>query len=431
MIIQQFNTTAVGGAAVAANRLHHGLLQRGVQSTLNTLSAPSSDDPAKDDQGVQSLRWPSHSTDLAKRLRLKLSKVWYRSGRSRELEIFTDPRVARRTVLPKSMRNPQTILHLHWVSRWLDFPTFFDSVPDHLPVVWTLHDMNAFTGGCHHADQCHQFQTGCGNCPQIKHRGPSDLSNKIVQIKQQAYRGKRLHVVTPSQWLADLAGQSLLLEDASSIEVIRNGVDTDVFQPRDKAASKHALGIAPQQFVIGFGAASLGNPRKGLSDLIAAAEQLRSKQEITALAFGASKPELEDQMPLPMRSTGFVSNPEHQADIYSAMDVFVLPSWAENLPQTAIEAMACGVPVIAYDVGGLPEIVQHQVTGLTSPLRGVEQLAKNIDALHSDPALRQSLSVNSRQFILQHYTMQSCVQAYHDLYQRISAASQDYAARAA
>lgn len=431
MIIQQFNTTAVGGAAVAANRLHQGLLQRGVDSTLNTLSAPPSDAGESATQGVQQLRWSSHYSDLAKRLQLKCSKAWYRSGRSKTLEIFTDPRVARKTALDSELVKPTTILHLHWISRWLDFSSFFASVPDEVPIVWTLHDMNGFTGGCHHADQCNHFQTGCGNCPQIKHRGSNDLSRKIVQIKQQAYRGKRLHVVTPSHWLADLAAQSELLNGAASIEVIRNGVDTEVFQPREKAASKRALGIDPSQFVIGFGAASLGNPRKGLADLISATERLSRNPEITALAFGESKPELEDQMPLNLRSTGFINHPEQQAAIYSAMDVFVLPSWAENLPQTAIESMACGVPVIAYDVGGLPEIVQHHVTGLTSPLRDVEKLASHIELLRNDTETRQRLSTQSRQLILQHYTMQTCVQGYLDLYRRLSEIPQDHAARAA
>ena len=168
----------------------------------------------------------------------------------------------------------------------IDGQAFFTSIPNDFPIVWTLHDMNPFTGGCHHSDQCNLYRTGCQNCPQLAQSGPHDFSHRSFQLKQTVLQEKQLHVITPSRWLEEHVRNSFLLQDASSIQTIHNGLDLQVFRPRDQQAARGKLNLPPDLTVVGFGAASLINRRKGFAELLAAFSQLKNHREILGFGFG-------------------------------------------------------------------------------------------------------------------------------------------------
>ncbi len=427
MIVDHFNTVLSGGAAVAARRLHHGLLQKSVQSRF--WYARHKGKPIADPT-YNTIQWEPHLagrlgnlTDrmlsLLRRIPLKIELKKALRGRSHDFELFTSPSVATTTRLDLTTMS-NDIIHLHWIAKMIDWQSFFTSIPNDFPIVWTLHDMNPFTGGCHHSDQCNLYRTGCQNCPQLAQSGPHDFSHRSFQLKQTVLHEKQLHVITPSRWLEEHVRNSFLLQDASSIQTIHNGLDLQVFRPHDQQAARGKLNLPPDQTVVGFGAASLKNRRKGFAQLLAAFSQLKNHREILGFGFGGKKLD-KTNLPLPKLTTvGYQGEPDRLALAYSAMDLFVLPSWAENMPQTAIEAMACGTPVVAFDVGGISEVVQPLKTGLLAPSKNSQALAHQIQWLIDHPNTRKKMGHQSRALIEQEFDIQQQTLKHLDLYHSIT-----------
>ena len=367
------NTTTAGGAAVAADRLHRGLPALGIDSRLwhkPMRSGEADESFSGEPLDLAEPRWQHPVGALATKFRDRHAL----KGRPKGLELYTTPWRGSATPFNGS-RLQGDVLHLHWVNRWLDWQSFFRTIPAHHPVVWTLHDMNPITGGCHHADRCDAFRSGCGNCPQLAERrsGASDISRRGFDLKRSAYRAQNLHIVTPSKWLEHHARASLLTESAT-VQTIYNGLDVQQFQPRDRSLSRRELGLPADVTVIAFGAASLGNRRKGAQEFYQAISLLRDPSEIPS----------HDRIP-EVRSTGFLKTPEELTRVYSAADLFVMPSLGENMPQTVVEAMACGIPAVAFSVGGIPEIVQPRKTGLLASLQNCEELSQQIQWMIDHP----------------------------------------------
>ena len=197
--------------------------------------------------------------------------------------------------------------------------------------------------------------------------------------------------------------------------MIRNGLDLQVFSPIEKGHAKQQLGLPADKTIIGFGAATLTNSRKGFGDLRVALAKLKDTDNLLGFGFGENTLPRIESMP-ETTTTGYVTDERRQALIYSAMDFFVLPSWAENLPQTAVEAMACGTPVVAYKIGGIPEIVLHQDTGLLAEHRNIASLAQQIQRLIDHKQDRANMGTNARSLIESEFDIRRCTEQYLDLY---------------
>ncbi|MBC20550.1 MAG: hypothetical protein CMJ74_09875 [Planctomycetaceae bacterium] len=421
MIIDQFNTTLSGGAAIAARRLHHALLKSGNTSRFWYLDHRRQSFNGDESYTSAGQLWRGRHHTVFSGLRKQIHKLKVRyalRGRPSGLEIFSSSRAYPPTQVDIN-KIESDIIHLHWIVKLIDYPSFFGSIPDELPIVWTLHDMNPFTGGCHHADACQKFTSICQNCPQLGRSSVQDLSRQTYEIKKKAFERKNIHIVTPSRWLESQVRESSLLGSATSIQTIHNGLDTEIFTPRDRVRARKRFGLGQSDFVIGCAAAHLTNVRKGFREFLDAYARLRHRKQCVALAMGEGETPMHESGVL-LQTTGYLEKPSDVADFYSALDAFVITSKAENMPQTVVEAMACGVPTVGFAVGGIPEIVQPGRTGLLSTVGDCQGIANDIDSLIEWPERRRQMGAESRKLAVQEFDERKQLQKYLELYRQAS-----------
>jgi glycosyltransferase involved in cell wall biosynthesis len=427
MIINHFNTLLGGGAAVAARRIHESLRLEGVESRFwhRGRKAPSPDGSYRAaqwrqprDRGVTRLkRRLTHQINHVARKRELRQAL---RGRPAGLELFSIAQIGRPTVPPIALLDAD-VIHLHWLAWWIDYPSFFAALPPHMPIVWTLHDMNPLTGGCHYTGGCEAFHTACGNCPQLAARGPRDLAQRGFEVKRQALAGKNLNIVANSTWLERHARRSALFADASTFQTIHYGLDVELYAPRPKAAAKRELGLPADHVVIAFGAEAVDNARKGMHCLAEALAMLRPRAPIALVFFGKGDVPREKLPPVPRVSMGFVSDPRRHALLYSAADLYVMPSLEETFGQTGLEAMACGTPVVGFDTGGMPDFIRPNHTGLLAEVGDARDLARQMQVLIDHPRLRLQLGENARAMVVDEFRADQAARKYIDLYESIVA----------
>lgn len=425
MIVNQLCTSLSGGASVAAQRLHHSLRAAGVDSRFwysDREKKPASDDSINPVSWIRSGNWLSKLARAIRWSHRKLEWTWLKSQHLKRrpvgYEIFTAARLPAETKYDSSTLSGD-VLHLHWVAKLIDYPTFFASVPDELPIVWTLHDMNPFTGGCHFSANCEAFVAGCSRCPQIANPGSRDLSHQQFVLKRAAIQGKNLHVVAPSTWLLDAARRSAIFSEARTFHCIPYGLQTELFVPQDKRASREQFQVPREAVVIGFGADLVTNRRKGWREMLAALSQLRADRPTIALVFGGGDLPKCTNRNLTVLPVGFVNDRNRLAQLYSAMDFFVLPSLEDNLPQTGLEAMACGTPVVAFKAGGIPDFVLHEQTGLLAKIGDPADLARQMQRLIGHPEYLVTMGTQARKLIAEKFSSSVEAAAYSRLYQEL------------
>lgn len=409
-----------GGAAIAAYRLHDALARAGIGSAVQ-VRIKITDDPAV-------LALCEKPDGRMARLSYKWRRWVLRHQRKRALvaapstlELFTDDRVAGRTPLYETMARTD-VVNLHWVAGLVDIPRFFDSLPKATPFVWTLHDMNPFTGGCHYTLGCNDILSACGTAPPPDGVGRRDLSTEIFARKRAAYSTlvhETTRIVAPSHWLAGEAKRSSLFGDFE-VDVIPHSLDTDLFFPRDKAAARELLGLPATGRIVLFVADAVDNYRKGFDLLCDALDRLQPEEGIILVSVGAGRPA---RLPANYLSLGRFDNDRVMALAYCAADVFVLPTRADNLPNVILEAMACGTPAVAFDVGGVPDVVRPGETGLLAPPEDVSALARAINTLLLDDELRARLAHNCREAAVKEYALDIQARRYIALYEELIEAS--------
>lgn len=408
MKIAHVATFLQGGAAIAARRLHAGLLAVGVESRFYGLFGRAPD--------ATYALWGGAGPSLPQRAWLKLrDSLALRPSlhdRPAGFELFSHA-VAPLPIQPRFDPAPD-VVHLHWVGG-LDLGAVLAAAPADTPIVWTLHDMHPLTGGCHYAMDCVQFTSRCDRCPQLSARDPLRLAAHGWARKRAWLAGRRLHVVADSTWLEGEARRSGLLGDAASLRTIHYGLDTACFAPRDRSACRQALGLSDDDFVVGFAADSIGNQRKGLRDLLAAAEALGPGRPTRLLAFGSGSA-ADLPTTTPVTHLGFLAATELQALAYGALDVFAAPSLAEAFGQTALESSACARPVVAYAAGGLRDAVVDGVTGLLAPVGDVAALRDRLDLLRRDRDLADRLGRAGRSRVAADFTLENQAAAYRQVY---------------
>ena len=385
MKVAHFCTFPHGGAATAAIRQHSGLRQAGIDSHFYYFRDEKNrllgGDFSKVEFSPVQPSGPLAAVNkfLTKRRQRRIYRLFdeHLESRDETLETFAMAELPVPTALDWNSIDAD-IVNLHWISFFADFPSFFKSIPDHIPIVWTLHDMHAFTGGCHYNSDCMRFADGCGHCPQVCSPNPQDVSLASLLAKRKAYRTKNMQVVAPCKWMLDLARRSSVWPAKTRFQKIEYGLELEKFQPINQNKARAALGLNPNKKLVAFGAMEIDNPRKGFDHLIAALKQVKaSGLDCECLVFGAGKIEQSQSLPK-LNSLGFIDSTERLCLAYSAADVVVVPSIEDNQPQVGLEAMACGTPVVAFDACGLPEYVKNGKTGWLSPVADPNALAEKI-----------------------------------------------------
>jgi glycosyltransferase involved in cell wall biosynthesis len=407
---------ASGGAARAALRLHDGLRRLGADSTLFVEHRAT--------DGATTRRFEPPRDPLSRvrrRLRgdaLQRRFAAYRATRKPGTEIFTDAR-SRHGHDPLAQLPAADVVNLHWIAQFVDYELVLAPLAATQPVVWTLHDMNAFTGGCHYDLGCRRFLDRCGACPQLGSLAPDDLSSDVLAIKRRVYHGigaGRIHFVTPSRWLADEVRGSML-GTKFPVSVIPYGLDLDAFAPRDQQAARDTLGIPRGAHVVLFLGHYLANERKGFRLLAGALEPLRVRlPDLFLLSVGiGSVPDVR----APGLHLPHLDHDRLLSLVYSAADVFVIPSRQDNLPNTVLEAMACGTPVVGFAVGGIPDMVRDGETGLLVSPFDVEALGLAIAGVCTDPERRRAMGARCRRVAEEDYRIEQQARRYLDLYRSL------------
>ncbi len=322
------------------------------------------------------------------------------------------------------------IIHLHWTNfGFLSLDSLEKLFALNKPIVWTMHDMWAFTGGCHHSGDCENYQIACGNCVQyLKNSAENDLSNKVWQRKNAILttrslsvaegRGNDITIIACSEWLANRAGKSSLLK-GFLVKAIPNPLDTELFSPQNKAEARQKLGLPTDKKLILFVAAKVSVIWKGFSYFQAALEVLKSQklnyQDIELIILGESDEETNKKLPFKYHALGRVNDVNKIVSIYSAADVFVTSSIQENLPNTIMEAMASGTPAVGFEVGGIPEMIENKKTGFLAKYKSAENLAEGMQWVLFE-ANHAELSKNARQKVLDNYSEKVVVEQYLEVY---------------
>lgn len=403
----------LGGAAIAAHRLHSELREAGCDSVMIAGNRDGCD------LGIRQFHppadWPSRVMRYARRKNLQAAWNQYRTARPSDASLFSGDRSVHYAALLAQVPSCD-VIHLHWVAGLFDYRAFLPAAARQAPLVWTLHDMNPFTGGCHHDYGCGRFANQCGACPQLGYSNPHDLTRVTWRRKRRAFTSipaGRLQVVAPSQWLAGEARRASLFRDFP-VCVIPNGLDMQTFAPREKLSARVMLGIPADARVLLFVAQWLGDPLKGFSHLAHALTGMTDVPGLFLLSVGKFAGALP--VPIPCRNLGIVHDPRLLSMIYSAADLFLLPSLQDNLPNTMLESLACGTPIIAYGSGGIPEVVRDGVNGMLVPTGDVAALRSTILSVLSDPARRSAMSENARRLMLREYTLKESARRYAELY---------------
>lgn len=401
-----------GGAAVAARRLTEALINNGVSAKMLVMEKQS------DNIYVSSAgSW--------------LGKNW--SFLYERLIIWLNEHFSRKNLFAVSIANTgiditktqefkeADIIHLHWINQgFLSLKIIKKILASGKPVVWTMHDVWPASSICHLSLGCHHYSTGCGNCKYLPGGGSkNDLSAKVWKRKQKLLRGKNITFAACSKWLTAEARLSGLLT-GHKVYTVPNPIDTRIYCKGDKREARLRASLPAGKRIILFIAQRATNPYKGMDYLVGACRKMAAaypemKDNTCVAILGGHGEEFEDKLPFPTIPLGYVSNARQIVDFYQSADVFVLPSLSENLPNTLMEAMACGVPCVGFRVGGIPEMIDHKKTGYVADYCDADDLANGIHWV-LDEAESETLQKACVQKVLHNYSQHSVAVKYIEIY---------------
>jgi glycosyltransferase involved in cell wall biosynthesis len=275
------------------------------------------------------------------------------------------------------------------------------------------------TGGCHYDDECRRFQDECGNCPILNSSSERDLSYRILKRKTESWANIPMVVVATSHWLADMARTSAVFKN-KQIVVIPNGIDTDKYKPINKSVARETWRLPQDKNLILFSAFSAtSDKRKGNQYLIPALESMAKLgwgENTELVVVGASEPAKPIDFGMPVHYVGNLGDEISQVLLYSAVDVTVAPSMQENLSNTVMESLSCGTPVVAFDIGGMPDLIEHMKTGYLARSFEVNDLHAGIKWVLENKERHEELSVKARQSVIDKYTLENVAMQYAELY---------------
>ena len=403
-----------GGAAIAAGRLTEALKSHGIKAKMLVR------DKQTDRISTVALGggWKQVRKFVWERV-----VIWINSHFRRERLFSVDIANTGNDITRLPEFKEADLIHLHWINQgMLSLKVIRKILASGKPVVWTMHDMWACTGICHHARTCTAFHSECGACPMIYSQKRKDLSTRIFRQKQRLYASGGIHFVTCSHWLEGMAKQSALLAN-QPVSVIPNPISTTLFHPMKQTEARQKLALPTEGKLILFGSVKLTDKRKGIDYMVEACRLLAKqhpalKEQLALVAVGMHAAELQPLVPFKVHNMGYVREEHQLVEIYNAADLYVIPSLDENLPNTIMEAMACGTPCVGFPTGGIPEMIDHLKNGYLTKEHSAKQLGEGIYTLLTTPAY-ESLSHEAVAKVNACYSERSVANQYGQLYAKL------------
>lgn len=408
-----------GGAAIAALRLLRALRKAGVDAKLLCRDRTLPESRAE----IISLKptiW-RRAKFVVERL-----EIFLRNGFSRDGLFSVDTGRAGNDITRLKEFREADVIHLHWVNQaMLSLNGVRNILRSGKRVVWTMHDMWPFTGVCHSSGLCQKWLTGCGLCPALKRPGVHDVSGQVFLRKKEVYASGSMCLVGCSKWISGLASRSPLLKN-QTVATIPNPIDTSFYAPPGtdhmptKEEMRRELGLPQDRKLLLFAAFKVTDPKKGIDYLMESVSMLiqqhpdyREKLGIVLAGQGAWT--LRESFPIPVYPMGYVSGEERMRQIYQATDLLLMPTLMDNLPNTIVEAMACGVPCVAFGVGGVTQMINTGINGYLVPQRDSLCFSEGIwEILES--ASYQALCRNARTKAVNVYSEKTVAEKYLQLY---------------
>jgi len=397
-----------GGAARAAYRLHKSLLAQGVDSNM-LVQNKSSDD-------FTVIGPETKYQKITGKLRPLINRTPVKIYKKRTKTLFSPSFLGSNDIINTINAINPDVVHLHWVCGGMI--KIEDIVRIKARIVWTLHDMWAFTGGCHYDEGCNLYKNNCGNCKALGSNKENDLSRNIFNRKQKIFPlVNDMTVIGVSKWLTNAAKSSTLLKNKNHI-TIPNPINTNVFKPFSKHKARDLWNLPNCKKLVLFGAiGATSDSRKGFKELNESMGSLKNK-DIEFVVFGSSKPKESQNLKFKMHYLGYLHDDISLVTLYSAIDVMVVPSLQEAFGQTASEAMSCGTPVVAFNTTGLMDIVDHKKNGYLAKPFKVDDLANGIEWVLNNVNY-DVLSKNARDKVLREFDAKVVAKKYIDLYNMV------------
>ena len=410
-----------GGAAIAAHRLMKALNRNHVKAQMLVRDRETT----SPDVVTVRCKWLAKLKFLAERIGV----LW--ANRFHTDRLFAvDPAFLGNDITRHPAFRKADIIHLHWVNQgMLSMSGLRKILRSGKPVVWTMHDMWPATGICHQADTCDGWQQGCGFCPLLWKGGRmNDLSHRTYQRKKQVFgEGSSIRFVACSNWLADIARQSPLLA-RNTVVCIPNPIDSRFFAPGDRSEARSRLGLPLDKYILLFVAYKATDKNKGIDYLREAVDIVCHrkpvlKEQLCVVPVGHEADTLKNSFACEACPQNYVSDEEVMRDLYHAADLLLMPTLMDNLPNTIVEAMACGIPCVGFRVGGLPQMINHGKNGYLADFRNAEDLAEGIlQTLFTYS--HTELSTAARRSAVCNYSEDAVAERYIDLYEEALDANQ-------
>ena len=366
----------IGGAAIAASRLMEALKNNGIKAKMLVR------DKQTDQITVVALKktWKNIWNFVWERL------VIWSNNKFKRHDLFAVDIANTGTDITSLPEFKQAdVIHLHWINQgMLSLKNIKKIIDSGKPVVWTLHDMWPITGICHHAVDCKLYTTHCSNCPQLYRKAHKDLSYWVFNKKQKLYGGitSKITFVACSHWLEELAQNSALTKGHQVVS-IPNPINTNLFRPVNKKQAREKLNLPKDKKLLLFSSMKITDKRKGIDYLVEACKILKEAKpdfcdSLAVVVVGKESQQYNALFPFSVYCLNYVSSEKELVDIYNAVDLFVTPSIQENLPNTIVEAMSCGLPCVGFNVGGIPQMIDHLHNGYVAKFKSAEDLANGI-----------------------------------------------------
>lgn len=399
-----------GGAGKAALRLHNAMLECGIKSRMLVLNKQTSYASVAALGSSKITRYMMIINILIDKI--KLFKYHPYASFSVASSGF---HIKKHKLLKEA-----DIIYLHWVNHgFLSIKEIAEILSLGKPVFWFFHDMWPITGGCHHSFDCVKYMDSCNACPALqRHSSENDISRKVFQYKLKLWsQYNNLHIITPSNWLAKCAQSSRLFGNGRlSINVIPNTFDPQIFIPKETTYCREYFSLTKSKKLILFGAhMAVSNPYKGWNYMHKALQNLKLREDIVAVILGSKvNKDIIDSIPIPVVCIEPISDESSLSMLYSAVDVFVTPSLADNFPNTIVESMACGTPVVGFNVGGIPDLIKHKVTGYLAEYKNANDLSAGIEWVLS----KHKSDFNTRSFIMDTLSPEVVVKQHKSIWEK-------------